>query len=71
MQFLKVLYITSKKSKLDGAELEVSVMLLTGISVNQMAKLYGTHRKNVKLFISKNQLDTGANLAGLRGLMRG
>lgn len=71
MQFLKVLYITSKKSKLDGAELEVSVMLLAGISVNQMAKLYGTHRKNVKLFISKNQLDTGANLAGLRGLMRG
>ena len=46
-------------------------MLLAGISVNQMAKLYGINRKNVKLFISKNQLDTGANLAGFMELMRG
>ncbi len=33
-----------KKSKLDGAELAVSVMILAGTSVNQMAKLYGLHR---------------------------
>lgn len=39
----------AKKSKLDGAELEVSVMLLAGISVSQMAKLYGTP-KNRKAF---------------------
>ena len=53
---------TSTKSKLDGAELAVSVMLLAGTSVNQMAKLYGTHRKTVKLFIRKKRLDSKNNL---------
>ncbi len=57
---------TSNKSKLDGAELAVSVMLLAGTSINQMAKLYGTHRKTVKLFISKNKLDSKQNLSRIR-----
>ena len=60
---------TSKKSKLDGAELAVSVMLLAGTSVNAMAKLYGTHRKTVKLFISKKSLDTRKNLVEVREMM--
>jgi DNA invertase Pin-like site-specific DNA recombinase len=60
---------TSSKSKLDGAELEISVMLLAGISVNQMAKLYGTHRKTVKLFISKKKLDDRNNLEQLKKIM--
>ena len=60
---------TSKKSKLDGAELAVSVMLLAGTSVNAMAKLYGTHRKTVKLFISKKSLDTRKNLVDVREMM--
>ena len=60
---------TSTKSKLDGAELAVSVMILAGTSVNQMAKLYGTHRKTVKLFISKKKLDDRNNLEQLKKIM--
>ena len=60
---------TSLKSKLDGAELSVSVMLLAGISLNQMAKLYGTHRKTVKLFIRKKNLDSRNNLEQLQKIM--
>lgn len=47
-----------RKSKLDGAELAVSVMIFAGTNVNQMAKLYGTHRNTVKRFIAKNALDS-------------
>lgn len=61
----------SVKSKLDGAELPVSVMLLAGTSVNAMAKLYGTHRKTVKLFIRKKSLDTRQNLVKVRDMMSG
>lgn len=60
---------TSLKSKLDGAELSVSVMLLAGISLNQMAKLYGTHRKTVKLFIRKKNLDSRNNLEQVQKIM--
>ena len=60
---------TSTKSKLDGAELAVSVMILAGTSVNQMAKLYGAHRKTVKLFISKKKLDDRNNLEQLQKIM--
>ena len=52
----------SEHSKLDGAELAVSIMLLSGISVNQMAKLYGTHRTTIQRFISKRKLDNWENL---------
>ncbi|MBR4374475.1 MAG: master DNA invertase Mpi family serine-type recombinase [Treponema sp.] len=52
----------SKKSKLDGAELAVSVMILFGTSVNRMAKLYGTHRKTVERFICMKRLDSKKNL---------
>ena len=61
----------SKKSKLDGAELAVSVMILAGTSVNQMAKLYGTHRKTVKLFISKKTLDSKSNLNKVQKMIAG
>ena len=44
-------------------------MLLAGTSVNAMAKLYGTHRKTVKLFISKKSLDTRKNLVEVREMM--
>lgn len=60
---------TSTKSKLDGAELAVSVMILAGTSVNQMAKLYGTHRKTVKLFISRKKLDDKNSLEQLQKIM--
>ncbi|MBP5438489.1 MAG: master DNA invertase Mpi family serine-type recombinase [Treponema sp.] len=53
---------SSGKSKLDGTEFAVSLMLLAGTSVNQMAKLYGTHRETVKLFINKKDLDSNENL---------
>jgi len=59
----------TKKSKLDGAELAVSVMILAGTSVNQMAKLYGTHRKTVKLFIRKKSLDSQCNLTKVRKMI--
>lgn len=51
------------KSKLEGAEFAVTIMLLAGTSINQMSKLYGTHRKTVKLFIKKKALDSNENLS--------
>ena len=44
---------TSENSKLDGAELGTTIMLMHGISINRIAKLYGVHRNTVKLFIKK------------------
>ena len=61
----------SSKSKLDGAELSVSIMILAGTSVNQMAKLYGTHRKTVKLFIIKKSLDSQTNLNKVQKMLAG
>ncbi|MBQ7159396.1 MAG: master DNA invertase Mpi family serine-type recombinase [Treponema sp.] len=61
--------VSSTKSKLDGAELPVSVMLLAGTSVNQMAKLYGTHRNTVKRFICTNNLDSKQNLERIKKMM--
>ena len=58
--------IQSHHSKLDGAELAVSVMLLAGTSVNQMAKLYGTHRTTVQRFIIKRNLNSRENLEQIR-----
>ncbi len=51
------------KSKLEGAEFAVTIMLLAGTSINQMSKLYGTHRETVKLFIKKKALDSNENLS--------
>ena len=56
----------SVHSKLDGAELSVSMMLLAGTSVNQMAKLYGTHRVTVLRFISRRNLNSQENLESVR-----
>lgn len=55
-------------SKLNGAELPVSIMLLAGTSINRMANLYGMHRKTVKLFIKKRGLDTAENLEKVRAM---
>ena len=60
--------VPSKKSKLDGAELPVSIMLLSGISTNRMAQLYGMHRNTVRLFIKKRGLYTADNLNRVRML---
>lgn len=56
----------NKKCKLDGAEFAVSVMLAAGTCVNQMAKLYGTHRNTVKRFIMRHGLDRRENLEKVR-----
>ncbi len=56
----------NKKSKLDGAELAVSVMLSAGTSLNQMSKLYGIHRNTIKLFIERKSLDTAENIKNVR-----
>lgn len=53
---------TSDVSKLDGAEIGVTIMLMQGISVNQMAKLYGVHRNTVKKFIVAKRLDSQENI---------
>ena len=58
----------NSRSKLDGAELSVSVMLLAGTSVNRMARLYGIHRNTVKRFIWKKGLDSAENLSAVRNL---
>lgn len=51
----------SNGSKLDGAELGATIMLMQGISVNRMAKLYGVHRNTVKKFILAKRLDSVEN----------
>ncbi len=58
----------SQSSKLDGAELAVSVMLLAGTSINRMAKLYGTHRNTVERFICIKDLNSRENLKKVRDL---
>ena len=61
----------NKKSKLEGAELAISVMIWTGTSVNQMAKLYGTHRNTVKRFIIMRKLDGEENLKKVKKMVCG
>jgi len=56
MSFVRPKGSLGKKSKLDSAELAVSVMILAGTSVNQMAKLYGLHRNTIKRFIVRHDL---------------
>ena len=53
---------TTETSKLDGAEIGATIMLMQGISVNQMAKLYGVHRNTVKKFIAAKQLGSQENI---------
>jgi transposase len=53
---------TSETSKLDGAEIGTTIMLMHGISINRIAKLYGVHRNTVKLFIKRKKLDSKANI---------
>ena len=53
---------TTETSKLDGAEIGATIMLMQGISVNQMAKLYGVHRNTVKKFITSKKLDSQKNI---------
>ena len=57
---------TNKKCKLDGAELSVSFMIFAGTNINQIAKLYGTHRNTVKRFIAKKKLAEHENLENVR-----
>lgn len=61
----------NKKSKLEGAELAISVMIWAGTSVNQMAKLYGTHRSTVKRFIIMKKLDGEENLKKMKKIVGG
>lgn len=53
---------SSNSSKLDGAEIGTTIMLMQGISTNRIAKLYGVHRNTVKLFIKRKQLDSKENI---------
>ena len=53
---------TTETSKLDGAEIDATIMIMQGISVNQMAKLYGVHRNTVKKFIAAKQLGSQENI---------
>ena len=59
----------SEHSKLDGSELAVSMMLLAGTNVNQMAKLYGTHRTTVERFIKRRNLKSSKNLENVRSMI--
>ena len=53
---------TTETSKLDEAEIGATIMLMQGISVNQMAKLYGVHRNTVKKFITSKKLGSRENI---------
>ncbi len=59
----------SEHSKLDGSEFAVSMMLLAGTNVNQMAKLYGTHRTTVERFIQRRNLKSSKNLEHVRSMI--
>ena len=61
---------TSETSKLDGAELGTTIMLMHGISINRIAKLYGVHRNTVKLFIKRKHLDSARNIKKVVNLCR-
>lgn len=54
---------TSSVSKLDGAEIGTTIMVMQGITVNQIAKLYGVHRNTVKKFIASKHLASPENIA--------
>jgi DNA invertase Pin-like site-specific DNA recombinase len=58
--------IPNRRSKLDGAELAVSVMLIAGTNINQIARLYRTHRTTVQRFIIKRKLNSRENLERIR-----
>lgn len=49
-------------SKLDGAEIGTTLMLLNGISINRIATLYGVHRNTVKGFIKRKDLLSENNI---------
>ena len=59
----------SNKSKLDGAELAITVMILAGTSINKMAKLYGIHRNTLKRFINSRNLNSKENWERVRGMI--
>lgn len=58
--------IPNRRSKLDGAELAVSVMLIAGTNINKIARLYKTHRTTVQRFITKRHLNSRENLEQVR-----
>lgn len=49
-------------SKLDGAELSVTLMLIHGISINAIAKLFRVHRNTVESFIERRELMSEKNI---------
>ena len=59
----------AKTCLLDGAELGCTIMLLNGISINQMSKLYGVHRTTVNNFIRKKDLLGKKNLMWVRRMI--
>lgn len=60
---------TNRCSKLDGAELGTTIMILQGISINRIANLYGVHRKTVKKFIAVKHLKSNENIKKTIGLI--
>ncbi len=61
---------SSSFSKLDGAEIGTTIMLLQGISINRIANLYGVQRKTVKKFIAKRKLESPENIKKTLQLIR-
>ena len=45
-----------------SADIGTTIMLMQGISINRIAKLYGVHRNTVKLFIKRKKLDSEKNI---------
>ncbi len=59
----------NKKSKLDGAELAVSIMLYCGTSVYSIAKLYKIHRTTVQRFIISKKLYSDENCMKIKKML--
>jgi len=60
--------VENHHSKLDGAELAISVMILAGTNINKIAKLYKIHRSTVKRFIIKRNLNSRENLDRVKSM---
>lgn len=52
----------SKSLKLEGLEIEITIMFIHGININQIATVYGVHRNTVKLFIKRKKLNSEENI---------
>ena len=60
---------TNRHSKLEGAELAISVMLYSGTSIYTMSKMYKIHHSTIKRFIERKNLFSNSNFQKIYKLL--